>query len=130
MAEGPQLGDVVAAAFPVRQPRGHEQEGMRPSVVVGLPDRLGVERFPMLVVVPFTTFKNQLWVMSAPALYPRFTAGAGGLKMASVALLDQVVAIDATRIRSIQGKLEAEQYDLLHSGLARIFGFSKVNQYF
>lgn len=122
MADGPQIGDVVVAFFPVRDPRGHEQEGLRPSVVVGLPDVLGPAWFPLLVVVPFTTFRGQDWATTAPERYPQFEPGTGGLRSASVVLLDQVVAIDVSRIRSSQGALEPEQYDRVREGLERMFG--------
>jgi mRNA interferase MazF len=38
-------GDVVMVAFPRHNPRGHEQEGMRPAIVVGVPH--GPMRFPL-----------------------------------------------------------------------------------
>lgn len=123
MAEGPQLGDVVTATFPTRNPQGHEQEGLRPAVVVALPDQLGEGRFPLLVLVPFTSYRDQTWIDAAPERYPRFAAGTTGLRSMSVALLDQVVAIDVTRIRLRRGRLDADQYRAVQTGLERMFGF-------
>ena len=50
-----QVSDVVTVQFPSQVPRGKEQEGFRPAIVVGLPSRLGKLRFPLVVVVPMTT---------------------------------------------------------------------------
>ncbi len=47
MKEHPiKIGDVLLVALPRHFPLGHEQEGMRPSIVVGLPRRLGKPRYP------------------------------------------------------------------------------------
>ena len=119
----PQLGDVVTAAFPARDPQGHEQEGLRPAVVVAMPDRLGVGRFPLLVLVPFTSYRDQPWVDTAPDRYPRFDSGTTGLRSASVALLDQVVTVDVARIKRRRGHLSLEQYQAVRVGLERMFGF-------
>ena len=81
------IGDIVIAAIPEKVPSGHEQEeeGLRPAVVVGLPDRLGPGRFPVIVVVPFTSYRAQAWVAAAPECYPHFAAGVAGLRSPSVA---------------------------------------------
>jgi len=122
VADGPQLGDVVTAVFPSRDPQGHEQEGLRPAVVVALPDRLGPGRFPLLVLVPFTSYRKQPWVDAAPERYPRFAPGTTGLRSTSVALLDQVVTVDVARIRRRRGQLDAEQNRVVQSGLEQMFG--------
>jgi len=110
----------VTAAIPERVPAGHEQEGLRPAVVVGLPDRLGPGRFPVVVVVPFTTYHGQAWVAAAPERYPRFATGVAGLRSPSVALLDQVLALDLRRLRKRRGQLRIEQFARVQEGLARI----------
>ena len=46
-------GDVVFVNLPSHNPKGHEQEGRRPAVIVGIP--LEDVRYPILVVVPLTT---------------------------------------------------------------------------
>lgn len=121
MADGPQIGDVVTAAFPSRDPQGREQEGLRPAVVVALPDRLGPSRFPLIVLVPFTSYREQPWVDAAPNRYPRFDPGTAGLRSASVALLDQVAAVDIARLRRRRGRLSTEQYKAVHAGLEKMF---------
>jgi len=99
------LGAVIIVRLPVHRPTGHEQEGHRPAVVVGLPDRLGAPRFPVLVAVPVTPYRRQPWVESAPELYPMLQAGSGGLPQASVALLDQIRSLDSTRVLRWLGRL-------------------------
>ena len=114
------LGDVLTVLIPERVPPEHEQEGVRPAVVVGLPDRLGPGRFPVIVVVPFTSYRSQAWADAAPERYPRFDAGVAGLRSPSVALLDQVLALDLRRLRTRRGHLSAEQYGAVRSGLERM----------
>lgn len=117
------VGDVVTAAIPERVPSGHEQEGVRPAVVVGLPDRLGPGRFPVVVVVPFTSYRAQAWVAASPERYPRFAAGVAGLRSPSVALLDQVLALDLRRLQKRRGQLSTEQFAPIQEGLTRICAF-------
>ncbi|QSJ16504.1 hypothetical protein JYQ62_33115 [Nostoc sp. UHCC 0702] len=47
-----QFGDVLTASFPQQNPQGREQEGCRPAIVVGFPNRLGIPRFSLIVVIP------------------------------------------------------------------------------
>jgi mRNA interferase MazF len=105
-----QVGDVVTVKFPSQVPRGREQEGFRPAIVVGLPSRLGKLRFPLIFVVPMTTDRGQDWVINAPNLYVRFAAGVAGLKSPSIALLDQVRAVDVSRVVAYRGSLSSQQY--------------------
>jgi mRNA interferase MazF len=105
-----QVGDVVTVKFPSQVPRGREQEGFRPAIVVGLPSRLGKLRFPLIFVVPMTTDRGQDWVKNSPNLYVRFAAGVAGLKSPSIALLDQVRAVDVSRVVAYRGSLSSQQY--------------------
>ncbi|MBM4396801.1 MAG: type II toxin-antitoxin system PemK/MazF family toxin [Deltaproteobacteria bacterium] len=99
----PRPGDVFIASFPEHDPRGHEQEGLRPAVVLAVPSR---SRFPVLLVAPLTTDRGQEWASAAPGLYPRLPKGAGGLPADSIVLLDQTRSIDAVRVRRMLGTLE------------------------
>ena len=105
-----QVGDFVTVKFPSQVPRGREQEGFRPAIVVGLPSRLGKLRFPLIFVVPMTTDRGQDWVRNSPNLYVRFAAGVAGLKSPSIALLDQVRAVDVSRVVAYRGSLSSQQY--------------------
>lgn len=115
-----QLGDIVTARFPQQDPQGREQEGYRPAIVVGLPNQLGVLRFPLIIVIPMTTDRGQAWALASPDLYPPFAAGVGGLRSPSIALLDQVRALDVHRIIEYRGSLTPEQYAPILSGLQQI----------
>lgn len=110
--------DIVTLTFPVHQPTGHEQEGSRPAVIVGVPT--GPTRFPVVVVVPLTTQARE-WTDRNPTLYPRLDAGSGGLIRPSVALLDQVRAVDARRLATYLGTLSRAAYAPIHRGLRMLF---------
>lgn len=109
------IGDVITARFPEQQ-QGREQEGYRPAIVVGIPNFVRQLRFQVIIVVPMTTYKNQSWVDNSPDLYPVFPSGIASLKSPSIALLDQIRAIDARRIINYRGSLTSEQYKPIASG--------------
>jgi mRNA interferase MazF len=113
-------GDIVTARFPEHRPPGHEQEGPRPAVVVGLPDRLGQPRFPTILLVPLTTDRGQEWALRSPDLYPRLAAGVGGLARPSIALIDQTRALSVDRLVAYIGTLAAADFASIHTGLQRI----------
>lgn len=114
-------GAVFVADFPEHNPSGHEQEGPRPAVLVGLPTNAGRPRFPVLMLAPVTTFRGQAWVTAAPDLYPVLRAGAGGLRVDSVALVDQTRALDASRVSRYLGTLTPEGYAPVHAAVRLIF---------
>lgn len=115
-----QIGDVITAKFPSQNPSGREQEGYRPAIVVGIPSRLGELRFPLVFVVPMTTDRGQDWAANSPDLYVRFSIGIAGLKSPSIALLDQVRAIDISRIVAYRGSLTPQQYVAIAESLKKI----------
>ena len=114
------VGDIVTVSFPQQNPQGREQEGYRPAIVVGFPSMLGQPRFFTILVVPMTTYRNQSWTDSSPNLYPIFSAGTTGLRSPSIALLDQLRAIDARRIVNYRGRLTKEQFQIIKDGLKKI----------
>ncbi len=122
-------GDVISALFPEHLPGGHEQQGLRPAVVVGVPERLGEPRFEVLVVVPMTTDRDQEWSKRSPALYPRFARGTAELRSPSICLLDQVRAIGAERVRGYRGTLSADQYRPIHDGLRRMMSYTEAGEH-
>jgi mRNA interferase MazF len=113
-------GDVISALFPEHVPGGREQQGYRPAVVVGIPERLGLPRFEVLIVVPMTADRDQQWAERSPALYPRLEKNTAKLRSPSICLLDQVRAIGAERVRGYRGTLGAEQYRPIHDGLRQM----------
>ncbi len=120
-----EIGDVVSARFPGHNPRGREQEGYRPAVVVAIPEHVGTPRFAVLLLAPMTSDKGLDWPDDAPALYPRYPAGTAGLHSPSICLLDQVRALDAERIGGYRGSLSDEEYRPIREGLQRMMGISK-----
>ena len=115
-----QIGDVVTAKFPSQLPSGREQEGFRPAIVVGLSSRLGKPRFSLVFVVPMTTDRGQEWAVNSSDLYMQFSAGVAGLKSPSIALLDQVRAIDVSRIVAYRGSLTSQQYTAIAQAIQQI----------
>ena len=110
-------GDVVFVNLLSHNPKGHEQEGRRPAVIVGAP--LGDVRYPVVVVVPLTTQFGG-WVNRNSALYPIIQAGSAGLPQKSVALCDQVRAVDIQRVIGYLGSLSFEQYLPIIDGVKRV----------
>jgi mRNA interferase MazF len=99
----PRPGDLLLAAFPEHDPHGHEQEGVRPALVLAVPRGA---RFQVILASPLTTDRSQPWAAAAPALYPRLPEGTGGLPADSILLLDQTRSLDATRVRRFLGSLD------------------------
>ncbi|NJM71489.1 MAG: type II toxin-antitoxin system PemK/MazF family toxin [Scytonema sp. RU_4_4] len=111
-------GDVVIVALPTHTPRGREQQGTRPAVVVGVPS--GEARYPILMIAPLTT-QSGSWALNNPSLYPRLEAGAGGLPQSSIVLLDQTRGLDINRVVAYLGTLTSEQYAPILNGLIHLF---------
>lgn len=122
------LGAVFVAEFPEHDPSGREQEGPRPAVLVGLPTNAGRPRFPVLMLAPVTSFKGQPWVAEAPDLYPLLRAGTGGLRVDSVALMDQTRALDASRVVRYLGALTPQEYAPLHAAARLMFELERAGR--
>ncbi len=121
------VGDVVSADFPEHNPQGHEQEGPRPAVVVGVSDAVGTSRFPTLLLAPLTSDRREArrWAEKSPTLYPRLSKGTANLNSDSICLLDQVRALGVERIGSYLGSLSREEYRPIREGLGRMMGIYK-----
>ena len=102
--------------LPSHAPPGHEQEGPRPVVVVGVPERVGKPRFPVIVAAPLTSATGD-WVSAGGGLYPLLRAGTGGLSRDSVVMLEHLRGVDATRVLRRLGSLSAEAYAPIRGGL-------------
>ena len=111
-------GDVLLVALPSHEPKGHEQEGLRPAIVVGIP--WGPVRYPVVIVVPLTT-QSGIWARENSTLYFPLPAGAGGIPKAFIVLIDQVRAVDVQRVRGHLGTLEEEVFEPILNGLLRVF---------
>lgn len=115
---GPRPGDIYLATFPEHDPRGHEQEGLRPAVVLAVPSKA---RFPVLLVAPLTTDRGQPWAPAAPDLYPRLPKGTAGLPGDSIVLLDQARSIDASRVRRWMGMLNESSCGVIREPWLALF---------
>ena len=93
---------------------GHEQQGVRPCVVVSDLDVIGDQRFPLVCVVPVTGTPGE------GLLYPPLLPGKSGLSRKSFALIDQLRSIDKRRIRRVFGDLTGSEITAIDEGL-RIF---------
>lgn len=113
-----QIGDIITARFPLHTPPGHEQEGTRPAVVLGLPEKVGTSRFPMLLLAPLTTDRGQAWAKTSQQLYIRLGAKVTGLSADSIVLLEQVRSLDLQRVRHYIKALTVKQYEPIKRGLA------------
>jgi mRNA interferase MazF len=114
------VGDLILATLPEQVPSGREQKGYRPAIIVGTPETIGTPRYPMLLTIPLTTYRGQQWVAAAPDLYPVLARGVGSLPVSSIALLDQMRALDKTRIARYLGTLTREQYQPIVTGLCKM----------
>ncbi|MBF2007407.1 MAG: type II toxin-antitoxin system PemK/MazF family toxin [Chlorogloeopsis fritschii C42_A2020_084] len=115
-------GDVVIVALPKHTPRGREQQGTRPGIVVGIPSE--EVRYPMIIIAPLTT-QSGSWALNNPSLYPRLEVGAGGLSQSSIVLLDQIRGLDLNRVVAYLGTLNPNQYALILNGIMQLFGQQK-----
>lgn len=95
---------------------GREQRGVRPCVVVGDPEVVSDQRFPLLCIVPVT---------GAPgdgALYPALVPGGSGLTKISYALIDHLRSVDKRRVRRVFGQLAPGELGAIDDGLALFLG--------
>ncbi|EKV01289.1 growth inhibitor [Leptolyngbya sp. PCC 7375] len=111
-------GDIVLVTLPEQYPSMHEQQGMRPALIVGIPP--GETRFLLAIMAPMTTQIGD-WTKINPKVYPVLPAGTGNLKKDSVVLLDQIRAVDMRRITKYLGSLTEAEYKTISVGLDEIF---------
>jgi mRNA interferase MazF len=116
MADAPRIGDVLLARLPQHVPPGHEQEGVRPIVVVGEPERAGQPRFSLVFAAPITSQLGP-WVQTGGDLYPVLKGGVGGLVRDSVVMLDHARGVDPVRVLRRLGQLTEEEYAPMRRGL-------------
>jgi mRNA interferase MazF len=95
---------------------GHEQRGIRPSIVVSDPEVSVDQRFPMICVVPLTSKPG------SGALYPMLAPSKSGLSRTSYALIDQLRAISKQRVRSVHGRIRATELKAIDRGLYLFLG--------
>jgi mRNA interferase MazF len=95
---------------------GHEQQGVRPCVVVTDPEVIQDQRFPMVCIVPITKTPGE------GALYPALSPGRSGLRIRSYALVDQVRSVDKRRITRAYGQVDEGELQAIEEGLRLFLG--------
>jgi len=95
---------------------GHEQQGVRPYVVVTDPEVIQDQKFPMVCVVPITKTPGE------GALYPALSPGRSGLHAQSYALVDQVRSVDKRCITRVYGQIDEEELKAIEEGLRLFIG--------
>jgi mRNA interferase MazF len=74
----------------------------------------------MLIIVPLTTDRTAKWSEGSPLLYPKISAGTGGVQSDSLALLDQIRAVDVSRVVGKAGELSESEMKAIHNGLKQL----------
>jgi mRNA interferase MazF len=125
VADAPRIGDVLLARLPIHVPPGHEQEGVRPVVVVGELGRVATPRFGMVFVAPVT---SRLGTWTGSALYPVLQQGTEGLARDSAVMLDHARGVDATRVLRRSGRLSKEDYAPIQTALKVMLALQGQNE--
>ena len=110
------LGRGAVVAVELNPTVGHEQQGLRPCVVVSDQDVIGNQRFPLVCVVPVTGAPGE------GLLYPSLAPGQSGLAKKSFALIDHLRSVDKRRIRRVFGELSREEIAAIDEGLTLFLG--------
>ena len=106
-----QRGDIYWVDIPVRNPAGREIAKTRPCIVVGVP-ALNLARSTVLMVL----------LSSNNKAYPPVSIRIVSAGSTSVAVCDQLLAVDKQRIRKLAGKLTAVELDDLDRSLRQLMG--------
>jgi mRNA interferase MazF len=100
---------------------GHEQKNTRPCVVVSDPTVADEQRYPLIALVPLTGTPGR------GPLYPKLSAGSGGLRKDSWALTDQVRSVDKRRLVAVYGVLEPQALSAVDEGLRLFLGLGPAD---
>ncbi len=101
---------------------GHEQQGVRPCIVVSNPNVIDNQRFGLVCIVPVTGTPGE------GLLYPLLEPGNSGLKKRSYALIDNLRSIDKRRITRVFGVLAKQELTAVNEGLAAFLGLHASSQ--
>jgi mRNA interferase MazF len=111
----PERGEVWLER-PARDLVGHEQQGQRPVVIVSS-DAINAS-WPLAVVVPLTTRDRGL------SLHLALDPPDGGLRHRSVALVEQIRAVDRTRLVERWGRVSPSKMRELEDRLRIVLDLS------
>lgn len=110
-------GDIILVELPQADTSGHEQEGMRPALVVH--DDITSDQLSVVMIVPMTSnlraqsFSHTILVQPSPQ---------NGLSVPSVLLIFQLRAIDKKRIKKILGTIEASIMEQVSVEMKKLLG--------
>lgn len=113
------IRDVVLANFPQHSPPGHEQEGLRPAIIIGWSDA----HYPMVRLLPTSTLIDEKtgikreWSDDFPEIFPVFPKGTGGLERDSILLANQTRWLGRDRIVDHYGSLTVREYAVVANAL-------------
>ena len=96
--------------------RGREQAGTRPAVVVSSISVTSQQRFQMVGVIPVTSR------LGLGRFYPVLSPGTTGLRSPSTALVDQIRAVDPSRLIKLYGAANGPELAALDTALRQFLG--------
>jgi len=94
--------------------RGHEQQGQRPGLIVGISNGL-------IITVPLTSTLSAARFSHTYSISP---SPLNGLKSESIALIFQIVALDQGRFSFKIGSLDSSQMSVIRSLIKDLCGLS------
>ena len=104
-------GDIHWVDFPKRDPKGSEIEKTRPCVILSLSSVNALRR--TVVVVPLT---------SSPEPVPPVAIAVASAGPDSVAVCDQVTAVDKRRVKNRSGSLSAKDMQAIEQSVRLVLG--------
>ena len=109
-------GDVIRVQLPRPAGRpGREQFGTRPAIVVQ--QSAATANLSTVVVVPLTSNRSAERLSGSLLVHPSDT---NGLTVISVALTQQIRAIDKSRVEAVIGKLSPEEMGNVETALRHL----------
>ena len=111
-----EFGLILEVRFPEHKPRAHEQEGLSPCLLILDTGRLQSVAFPQLWVAPITSTH-----LESGATRVQLNNGDGDLELGGTLMLDQMRAIDVSRMRGQFGRIQGTKLEEIRSALVDIF---------
>lgn len=110
-------GDVILVELPQADTSGHEQEGIRPALVVH--DDATSSQLSVIMIVPMTSNLRAKSFSHTILIQP---SSQNGLSMPSVLLIFQLRAIDKRRIKRTIGTLEISIMEQVDAEMKKLLG--------
>ncbi len=104
-------GDIHWVDFPQRDPKGSEIEKTRPCVILSLSAVNNLRR--TVVVIPLT---------SSPVPVPPIAIAVPSAGPDSVAVCDQVTAVDKRRVKNRSGSVDADDMKAIEQSVRLVLG--------